>query len=285
MAHVPVPVPTSRTFCRFVSRACQRLGALGWAVPGCCHLGAQSEACCRYRVSGNDDCESGELPTLPSRMRGFAFLLTLYPLLDSAGRRWSPFAAERRQWLMPETQVQTGVTSPVLRVAGHGIAVICTAVDGPVLENAGRYRICRAGRVAKGRILLVVQVPGLFLRRSSAAMLALAVAPVRHVPPRAGPNNPEATTLLQQSRRRHQLRYPADQAQQPRQPERRPRPLLTCPPGWPPIPWLGLELALATRARLRSAQRAVPGAEESTCLRANVKDGDGEMLEERDARG
>lgn len=51
----------------------------------------------------------------------------------------------------------TGTSSPILGIARHGIAVVGAAMNGPILQNAGGYRIGRAGRVSKGRVVVVVQ--------------------------------------------------------------------------------------------------------------------------------
>lgn len=51
-----------------------------------------------------------------------------------------------------------GMLAPVLRVVAHMVAVVCSAVDGSVLENARGYRVCRAGRVSKCGIVVVVEI-------------------------------------------------------------------------------------------------------------------------------
>lgn len=46
--------------------------------------------------------------------------------------------------------------APVLRVVANMVAVVCSAVDSPVLKDARGYRVCRAGRISEGRIVVVV---------------------------------------------------------------------------------------------------------------------------------
>lgn len=48
--------------------------------------------------------------------------------------------------------------APVLRVVAHMVAVVCPAVNGSVLQNARGYRVCRAGRVSKCGIVVVVEI-------------------------------------------------------------------------------------------------------------------------------
>lgn len=51
-----------------------------------------------------------------------------------------------------------GMLAPVLRVVAHMVAVVCPAVNGSVLQNARGYRVCRAGRVSKCGIVVVVEI-------------------------------------------------------------------------------------------------------------------------------
>lgn len=51
-----------------------------------------------------------------------------------------------------------GMLAPVLRVVAHMVAVVCSAVDGSVLEDARGYRVCRAGRVSECGIVVVVEI-------------------------------------------------------------------------------------------------------------------------------
>lgn len=67
-----------------------------------------------------------------------------------------------------------GTLAPVLRIVAHMVAVVCSAVDGSVLENARGYRVCRAGRVSECGIVVVVEI-----------LLCLISAPQSLCPPKA----------------------------------------------------------------------------------------------------
>lgn len=53
---------------------------------------------------------------------------------------------------------RTEPLAPVLRVVAHMIAVVCSAMDGPVLEDARGYRVCRTCRVSECGIVVVVEI-------------------------------------------------------------------------------------------------------------------------------
>lgn len=59
------------------------------------------------------------------------------------------------RWLRGRVR-RTERLAPVLRIVAHMVAMVCPAVDSPVLEDARGYRICRAGRISEGGIVVVV---------------------------------------------------------------------------------------------------------------------------------
>lgn len=65
-------------------------------------------------------------------------------------------------WLtaLEEGPEQAGIEylAPVLRTEAHIVAVVRPAVDGPVLEDARGDGVCRAGRVTKCGIVVIVKV-------------------------------------------------------------------------------------------------------------------------------
>lgn len=56
IAHSPVPVPISRTFCLRISATIPSVAAVIRAVPEHCHPAERNRACCRSKGSGSDGC-------------------------------------------------------------------------------------------------------------------------------------------------------------------------------------------------------------------------------------
>lgn len=53
---------------------------------------------------------------------------------------------------------ETERVAPVLGIVADMVAVVCPAVDGPVLEDARGDGVCRAGRVSERGIVVVVEI-------------------------------------------------------------------------------------------------------------------------------